>query len=47
MDPTERYLFDLNGYLVIRDALSAEVVVAINRAFGDGCPGRYQGRPTA
>jgi ectoine hydroxylase-related dioxygenase (phytanoyl-CoA dioxygenase family) len=31
MDATERYLFDLNGYLVVRDALPAEAVTAINR----------------
>ena len=31
MDARERYLFDLNGYLVVRDALSAEAVTAIDR----------------
>ena len=30
MDATERYLFDLNGYLVIRDALPLDTVRAIN-----------------
>lgn len=31
MDATERYLFDLNGYLIVRDALPAEAVSSINR----------------
>jgi hypothetical protein len=30
MDATERYLFDVNGYLALPAALSAEAVVAIN-----------------
>lgn len=31
MNATERYLFDLNGFLVIEDLLSAEEVAALNR----------------
>lgn len=31
MDSTERYLFDLNGYLVVPDALSVEAVTAVDR----------------
>ncbi len=29
---TQQYLFDLNGYLIIEDALSAQEVAALNRA---------------
>ena len=32
MDQHEKYFFDLNGYLVVQDALSAEEVSACNDA---------------
>jgi hypothetical protein len=30
VDPTERYLFDLNGYLAVSEALSPPILAAIN-----------------
>jgi ectoine hydroxylase-related dioxygenase (phytanoyl-CoA dioxygenase family) len=33
MDEVERYLFDLQGYLVIQDVLSADEVAGLNRLF--------------
>ena len=38
MDEVERYLFDLQGYLVIQDVLSAAEVAELNRLF-DGLAG--------
>ena len=35
MDETEKYLFDVHGYLVIENALSAEEVAAANAAIDD------------
>lgn len=35
MDPTERYLFDLNGYLAVPDALSSATLEAINALMDD------------
>ena len=35
MDATERYLFDLNGYLAVPDALSSATLEAINALMDD------------
>ena len=32
MDETEKYLFDINGYIVVRNALSAEDLALANEA---------------
>ena len=33
--PLDDYLFDLRGHLVLRNALDAELLADLNRAFGD------------
>ena len=33
MDEMQKYLFDLNGYLVVEDVLSADQVTALNEIF--------------
>ena len=35
MTPEERYLFDLNGFLVIRGALNNEILCLINRTIDE------------
>ena len=43
----DRYLFDLNGYIVLRGALSAEHVLACNQVLDglqDVKPGDWRGR---
>ena len=43
MNDTEKYLFDLNGYLVVENALTAEEVAACNEAI-DRNPDRHRER---
>jgi len=43
----ERYLFDLNGYIILRGALSPKEVAACNRSLDemqDSTPGQWHGR---
>ena len=39
MDATERYLFDLNGYLAVPGALSSEQLAAINESMDERIAG--------
>ena len=44
MTEYEKYLFDLNGYLVIEDLLSKELVASLNRAIDHHMPDAPQQR---